>query len=120
MKKLLPVLFILIITSCSKEVPSDQLVVRDGIYYEVNSQTPFSGTSVKYYENGQLGMRENYKDGKEEGIFEYYYENGQLNRKSTYKNGKEDGLEESYSQNGELQYSTCFQKSEIVDDSHCD
>ena len=120
MKKLLPVLFVLIITSCSKEIPFDQLVERDGIFYEVNSQTPFSGTSVNYYRNGQLGMRENYKDGKRDGLFESYFDNGQLNYGKNYKDGQRDGLTEWYYQNGELQYSTCFQKSEIVDDSYCD
>ena len=49
MKKLLPIIFILIFSSCSKEVSSDKLVERQGVIYEVNSQTPFSGISVEYY-----------------------------------------------------------------------
>ena len=64
MKKLLPILFVLIITSCSKEVPSDRLVERDGIYYEVNSQTGFTGTSISYYENGQLKEKITYTNGE--------------------------------------------------------
>ena len=42
------------IGGCSKEVPRDQLVERDGVKYEINSQTPFTGSSERYYDNGQL------------------------------------------------------------------
>ena len=96
MKKLLPILFVLIITSCSKEVPSDQLVERDGVYYEVNSQTGFTGTSISYYENGQLWEKITYTNGEVDGSIESYYENGQLHLKGTYKNGGLDGLSKSY------------------------
>ena len=50
---------------CSKEVPSDQLQDRNGVKYEVNSQTGFTGSSVDYFENGQLQFKTNYKNGEE-------------------------------------------------------
>jgi antitoxin component YwqK of YwqJK toxin-antitoxin module len=144
MKNLLPILFVLIISSCSKEVPSDQLVERDGIYYEVNSQTGFTGTSISYYENGQLWEKITYTNGELDGVHERYYENGQLKYrinfkddkydgpyeshhnngqlwyKTTYKNGKEEGLSESYSQNGELKFSGCYKNGDSIDMSYCD
>ena len=86
MNKLLPILCLLIIASCSKETSFDQLVKRQGIYYEVNSQTPFSGRVVSYHENGQVEFRRNFKDGKIEGLSEWYNENGQLLDKNCYKN----------------------------------
>lgn len=92
-KKLLPILFVLIITSCSKEVPEDRLVERNGMKYEVNSQTPFSGTSFNN-ENGQLNWRINFKDGKEDGLTEAYFENGELESISCFKNG--DSINMSY------------------------
>ena len=61
MKKLLPILFVLIITSCSKEVPFEKLVKRDGLYYEVNSTIPFSGSSVNYFDDGTLQNKSNFK-----------------------------------------------------------
>ena len=54
MKKLVIVLCTFLICSCTKEVPHDQLVKRNGLSYEVNSQTPFTGEAVAHYENGQL------------------------------------------------------------------
>ena len=45
-----------------------------------------------YYENGQLGYKRNFKDGKLDGLYESYYENGQLESKENYKDGKETDL----------------------------
>ena len=78
---------LLVLGGCSKEGP--QIVERDGIYYEVDSQTPYSGSSVSYHENGQLEASGNYKDGKMEGLHELYYENGQLEFKGNFKDGEE-------------------------------
>ena len=36
------------IGGCSKEVPEVQLVERGGLTYEVNSQTPFTGSAPSY------------------------------------------------------------------------
>ena len=63
MKKLLTILCLVLLVSCSNEVPDDQLVERQGITYEINSQTPFTGSSVTYHENGQLKKRVDYKKG---------------------------------------------------------
>ena len=92
-----------LLASCSvKEVPSSDLVERQGVTYEINSQTPFTGIAVNYHENGQLLFKVNYKDGKRDGLAEGYHENGQLNEKSNFKDGKLDGLQESYYENGQL------------------
>ena len=56
-----------------------------------------------YYENGNLRVKGNFKDGKENGLWEWYSENGQLEKKGNYKEGlREDGLWEFYYKNGQL------------------
>ena len=102
MKKLLPIIFILILSSCSKEFPLEQTVERNGITYEVNSEEPFTGTTVSYYENSQLEQRSNLKDGELDGLEERYDENGQLQSKTNFKDGERDGLDEDYHDNGQL------------------
>jgi antitoxin component YwqK of YwqJK toxin-antitoxin module len=102
MKQLLTILCLVFLVSCSNEVPPSQLVERQRIKYEINSTTPFTGSSVSYYKNGQLGTREDYKNGKPHGVKEIYFENGQLERKTTWKNGNLDGLWEYYYENGQL------------------
>jgi len=85
----------------SNKVTSINLVERQEITYEVNSQSPFSGISEDYYENGQLKLRENFNDGKRNGLSLEYYENGQLWGKAFWKDGNRDGLTESYQENGQ-------------------
>ena len=41
-----------------------------------------------YYENGNIRLKTNYKDGKREGEFLRYEGNGQLKETTTYKDGK--------------------------------
>ena len=101
MKKILTVLCLVLLVSCSNEVPPDELVERDGITYEVNSTTPFTGSSVSYHENGQLSTKVNIKNGKPDGLMENYYENGQLWEVIPYKDGVPDGSGESYYENGQ-------------------
>ena len=47
-----------------------------------------NGVVEKYFDNGQLKLRANYKDGKLNGLVETWYSNGQLELRATYKNGK--------------------------------
>ena len=116
--------------------PTD-LVDRNGIYYEKFNYKPYSG-SVKgtdeygyivkgnykdgkeegiwefYYDNGQIYSKPTYKDGKLHGYYEEYLSNGQLERKLTYKNGKLDGVWEEYNENGKLNYKITYKNGERV------
>ena len=49
------------------------------------------GERLKYYDNGQLMEKGNYKEGKE-GEYLEYHENGQLKIKRNYKDGKLEGI----------------------------
>ena len=98
MKKLPVLLCIVLLSAC--EVPSDNLVQRNFIQYEINSQTPFSGVATKYHENGQLYFKRNYTNGRLNGLDEWYYENGQLRERMNYRDGEKQGLAEWYDENG--------------------
>lgn len=79
-------------------VRSNDLVERDGLKYEVNSKTPFTGKSpftgkaVTFHENGQKKSEVNYKDGKVDGLSTAWYESGQKQAELTVKDGVPDGL----------------------------
>ena len=114
MKKLPVLLCIFLLSACApSEVPSDKLLERNGIKYEINSQTPFAGVATVYYESGQLEFKDTYKGGKRNGIYEEYYENGQLRWKETYKGGKRNGLYESYYENGQLDHKTTYKDGKL-------
>ena len=109
MKKLLITLMILTLYSCGEtkiDYYSEYIEwTKNIIYYK---GTPFSGTIVKKYSDGQLEEKIPLKDGKRDGLHEYYYENGQLWSKDSYKDGKEDGLHESYYKDGQLKRKTPY------------
>jgi antitoxin component YwqK of YwqJK toxin-antitoxin module len=102
MKKLLPILSIFLIISCSKEVPKEQLVERNDVVYEVNSQTPFTGISTLFYKNGQLKERSSYKKGIKIGIEETFFLSGQLEFRKVYTNNGDIVSSEQYYSNGQL------------------
>ena len=99
--KILTLLSLVVFASCSpSEVLSKDLVKylveRNGIKYLVNSRTPFTGEGTRYYKNGQLMVKGNFKDGKREGVFVNFDKGGQLEGTGNYKDGKLDGLYENY------------------------
>jgi len=101
MNKILLILCLVLLTSCSpKEVPIDLLVEMQGIKYEVNSHTPFTGISFENYENGKSQTKANYKDGKLQS--KENYKDGKLEYKQNYKDGKADGLWEYYFSDGRV------------------
>ena len=113
MKKLLTILCLVLLSSCSPppEVPSNQLVERQGVTYQVNSDQPFTGTSVEYYidtiikdqfEDRVLWKRTIYKDGVVDGLYESFHPNGQTGVRENYTLGLEHGLHEVFYENGQL------------------
>ena len=120
LERLLIILSLLLTTlSWSKDVNFNDLVKRDGLWYEKFTDKPFTGKStglkqgkvkdgkkdgewLEYFESGQLYKKYNYKDGKKEGEQFYYYENGKLRSKVNYRYGKTEGERLWYYENGQL------------------
>ena len=74
-KYLVPVLSFLVLASCSQtevpevpEIPRGKLVERHGLTYQVNSNKPFTGSTVSFQDNGEVDIvlrlvdRENQRD----------------------------------------------------------
>ena len=135
LKRSITVLVCLILfTSCTKSIDykkeKEYIEVKKGITYYKGE--PFTGEIFRNYDNGQLEYKANYKDGKEDGlyevylekegklsykwnfkngkknVYEQYYDNGQLELKANYKDGKYNGLYEYYYENGKLQFKINF------------
>ncbi len=103
MKNLLLFIPLVLMISCSKEVPSDQLLERNGLLYEINSQEPFTGFSVEFWSNGNLKEKRKIKEGKfghlysgKDFLWEKFYENGQLDFRYLHNFSQE------YHPNGQL------------------
>ena len=93
----------------------ENLILRDGLFYERSSNTPYTGKLddkrsrgsivdgkqdgpwVAYWKNGQLSSKGIYQLGKQIGSWFYYFDNGNLLSQESWKEGKQDGLYKLYS-----------------------
>ena len=100
MNKIYTLFGLVILAACApNEVLFETLVEKNSITYKVNSQIPFTGSSIRRYRNGQLEFKINYKDGKKDGFTVQYDEAGELKFKGKFKDGLEHGPHESYYEN---------------------
>jgi antitoxin component YwqK of YwqJK toxin-antitoxin module len=114
MYKILIILSFSLLASCSdKDVPSSDLVERQGIIYEINSSIPFTGSAVSYHKNALLKQKGKFKDGVENGFQEEYYDNGQLMKKENFKDGTKHGIQEKYYFNGQLKSKTNYKDGKM-------
>lgn len=129
---------LLFLTSCGKPVDLMDLQNRNGVFYSVNSQTPFSGKFylnfkngkvqeegalkngllqgkfAAYYPNGQVKVQTAYNDGKINGQFIAFYENGERKSDLNYKNGDFDGVNVVYPTMFNPKYEVVFQNGRVV------
>jgi antitoxin component YwqK of YwqJK toxin-antitoxin module len=113
---LILLLSLLVLTACAKpDVLADKLDKRNGIIYQVDSDEPFTGRSMRFYENGQLENTTDYKDGKKDGLSVWFWENGNMGQRANLKEGKKNGLLEAFNKNGELIRSVIYKNGAKVD-----
>ncbi len=55
----------------------DKLHLRDYLWYEIDSEEPFTGTLVEYFPRGQKWWEVEYRDGKRHGKTTGWHSNGQ-------------------------------------------
>jgi antitoxin component YwqK of YwqJK toxin-antitoxin module len=116
MNKILLILCLIFLVSCSqKEVASDQIMERQGLAYEVNATTPFTGVAVEHYDNGQLKEKKTYRAGQAEGLHESHYDNGQLSAHRTYKGGRRHGLQQAYYDNGQMSSTSNYKDGALLE-----
>ena len=105
MKHLLVMAFAILTIGCGEKksdgVNSDELEVRENVVYLKNSDSPYTGKSFEFHDNGQKKSEDNFKDGKPHGIVFSWYENGQKETEANFKDGKEDGPLGSWHENGQ-------------------
>ena len=69
-------------------------------FWESNSSCQ-DGLSTEWYENGQKGREENYKDGKAHGFAIGWYKNGQKKAEGNIRDDRKDGLWTYWHENGQ-------------------
>lgn len=110
MKKILFTIAALVLfANCmNKEIDISQKQIRNGVVYTINQETPYTGKVIGKYENGQIKIKENFKNGKYDGEQLSYFENGQIKEKINFENGVAVGTYYEYHKNGEIAYTGTF------------
>ena len=94
-------------TGCgSPEINFDDLVEREGVYYEKFTHEPFSG-KVKGQSAGSL------RKGKKDGIWRHYFEAGGLRSEDSYKGGVEHGPVTEWHENGNKRWEGTFKDGKL-------
>lgn len=94
---------IAILVACSSEkVNFSQLQDRNGLFYLVNKDKPFTG-DVASYSNGKVEFEGRIEDGLRVGLWTTYYSNGQKQMEGSYKEGLKDGTWTYWQENGQQQ-----------------
>ena len=100
MKKVLFFASLLLLVSCAtKKVNFDQLQDRNGLYYLVNEDKPFTGEVVSYV-NGKIEFEGDVKNGLREGLWTYYYPTGQKKIEGLFTDGLKEGTWNYWKENG--------------------
>ena len=98
-------------------VEYSKLVVRNGIYYQVNSQIPFTGKVYRPYSGDQGDKLEGYfLNGRRNGKWTIWYDNGQKQFEGTYKNGSYDSKISKWGIDGQLS-EECFYSNGVLNGS---
>ena len=84
-----------------KVINPSELQNRNGVFYAVNAESPFTGKIVKRYEDGGKQVEINYKDGKVEGSHIKWYDNGEKQGEANYENNRREGLTTLWYKNGQ-------------------
>ena len=81
-------------TMDAAEFPSEPLVWRDGLLYDEDGETLYNGLACRMYKNGQLHLRQRYRQGVPDGHVQGWLPNRTEVYSATYEAGKL--LEERY------------------------
>jgi antitoxin component YwqK of YwqJK toxin-antitoxin module len=91
---------IMILAACSSEkVNFSQLQDRNGMFYLVNSEKPFTGDVVSY-QAGKLEFQGKFQKGLRESVWTSFYPNGQKKTEGNYKEGVKEGTWTYWKDNG--------------------
>jgi len=101
----------LVLVGCDNNIDESELVVRNDIHYQINSDKPFTGSVTSYHENGQKKNLGTYKKGLKDGLSEEFFSNGQLLSSVNYFMGGKEGVEKKYYENGNIQFVNNYKNS---------
>ncbi len=83
-----------------RELPRNELELRDGILYAANETAAFSGRIFEDYRPGRRKLEIGIQNGRADGLTRGWYENGQMEVEETFRNGVSNGPRTRWHANG--------------------
>lgn len=100
-KNLFLLIVMLMVIACSSErMNFSKLQDRNGLYYLVNEDKPFTGEIVSHF-NGKPEFEGQIENGLRVGLWVFYYPSGQKKMEGSYKEGLKDGNWTTWLENGQ-------------------
>lgn len=117
----------------------NQLTYKEGIYYKIDSQEPFTGMVKSFYKPGEVHFysiayddvyentenspkQEQYRGffskGKRDGVHKTFYPTGVLREEGLYKDGRRVGAHKTFYKSGKLESEWKFKDGIAVDGIH--
>ena len=106
------ILLLALLTGCEKSVT--YLEDSGGVKYEKNTEEPFTGKYVKFYQDGQKKLEEHYNNGKKEGLWTSWKTDGTKEFQLHFKDGKKDGLWTQWDEDGNISETRTYKNGELV------
>ena len=79
------------------------LEMRDGLEFQKGTTTPFTGTVVERYHDGQRQAETAFNAGRRHGLRTVWYESGKIKSEKYFKDDKLDGKYTEWNENGQIQ-----------------
>src|SRR6187549_3960709 len=92
-----------------------QLRVHEDYMVSAQDGQTMEGKYRKFYENGNVAIEGEFKNGVRWGTFYEYHENGKLIRKISYENGMRHGTVDVYDEHGRPIQQAFYQNNKLVD-----
>jgi len=90
-------------------IRESQVQDRNGTWFEINQDAPFTGQVVGFFQNRQKRIESNYLAGRLHGARSEWFENGQKQRVSAFDQGRLHGVETTWFRDGAKAMETQYQ-----------
>jgi antitoxin component YwqK of YwqJK toxin-antitoxin module len=85
-----------------------QMERKNGRWFIMSTQTPYTGQFIEFYMNGRLKGKGNFKDGLADGLRTAYFQDGKTRYIRNYVNGLENGEFKQFFANGKIEQEGIF------------
>lgn len=113
--KVFTIILLFLLLGCGKKNKIDEVILRQGLIYEVDGELPFTGKGGFYYDKDHLASKGKVVMGRENDTWEYFFYSGKLRARGRYKFGKKDGRWNYYNYDGTLEGSIIYRKGKEIE-----